>query len=366
MSTAGSGESGESEIGSAVSRSSSTVTTKTDSASVGASSTVTKPGAASDTPCDRDTDAATAEDQEGLGGLVGDISSVASSWLSGWAKTLNTAKEKSAEVLDMVKNDIGEISNTVQNETSSLITSTSQTLRQQLSLENESSTASHITRSMSDFLSHVHHIFTPDTIDDDCVEAYTMQDGCPVRVDRLQAEITELSSSVSTFTSDPEPSDQYQIWRSEFSVEERRAELSEQLSSSSQLLSCYSQLVPQLVSHADFWHRYLFRVRLAEEREKKRQERIAAADLKKKTERINWSQEDLSEHVKVSEHQTTQLLTEYERERRGQVSHRKQGSISKLSLPDEGSHCEEDWVKEDDLDTASSNVDSSDWDKCAD
>ena len=39
---------------------------------------------------------------------------------------------------------------------------------------------------MSGFLTHVHKAFTPDTAQDDDTEAYVLQDGQPVLLDRLQ------------------------------------------------------------------------------------------------------------------------------------------------------------------------------------
>ena len=52
--------------------------------------------------------------------------------------------------------------------------------------QNDASTAGQVKKSVSGFLTHVHKVFTPDTAQDDDAEAYVLQDGQPVLLDRLQ------------------------------------------------------------------------------------------------------------------------------------------------------------------------------------
>ena len=48
-------------------------------------------------------------------------------------------------------------------------------------------------KSVSGFLTHVHKAFTPDTAQDDDTEAYVLQDGQPVLLDRLQVSWGSLA-----------------------------------------------------------------------------------------------------------------------------------------------------------------------------
>ncbi|XP_037088740.1 BSD domain-containing protein 1-like [Pollicipes pollicipes] len=216
----------------------------------------------------RSSESQTHQEDQSMDDVVAGLANVASGWLSGWMKSLEVAKYKSVEVYDMVKKDLSEFTDAVQAETSTMLSSTSQSLRETLQLQDESSAAGQVKKSVSGFLTHVQKAFTPDTMQDDDTEAYVLRDGQPVLLDRLQTELHRLAADPNTYLAEPAEAERarYEAWSAELDLEARQAELSDLLASSRTVLDQYTRLVPAEVSHVLFWHRYLFRV-MTEERD---------------------------------------------------------------------------------------------------
>jgi len=324
------------------------------------------------------------EEDASLEDMVAGMANVASGWLSGWKKSLYVAKDKSVEVYDMVKKDLSEFSEAVQAETStmitetgSLISSTSQTLKETIQsaatsqIQDEESATGQVKKSVSGFLTHVHKAFTPDTMQDDDTEAYVMQDGQPVLLDRLQAELYRLAGDPQTYLSEPVPAElmRYEVWSADLDLESRQAELSDLLATNKALLEQYTELVPAQVSHVLFWHRYLFRVHLAEEKEKQREELRKRADQMmtpgQAEKQVAWEEDkgdkkDFSHHVAVTDAQADQLLADYDRE----IKEKSSGD-ERTHSPGHASSNDDDWVKAD-ADADETNTNSSvgnDWEK---
>lgn len=315
--------------------------------------------------------------------MVSGMATAASGWLSGWMKTLEVAKDKSAEVYDMVKKDLSEFSEAVQTETSTMlsdtttmISSTSQTLKE--SLKDDSSAAGQVKNSVSGFLTHVHKAFTPDTAQDDDAEAYVLQDGQPVLLDRLQTELYRLAADPDTYLTEPAEAERvrYEVWSADIDLEARQTELSDLLASHRAVLDQYTSLVPAKVSHVLFWHRYLFRVHLAEEKEKQREQLRKRADQMaspgQAEKQITWEEEDFSHHVEVTDAQADQLLAEYEAEKRQEPKKPAAAAAPGTAAGDErpgsrspersASSNEDDWVKAD-IDAETNSSVGNDWEK---
>ncbi|XP_043215674.1 BSD domain-containing protein 1-like isoform X2 [Amphibalanus amphitrite] len=347
---------------------------------------------AAQAPADSTEEKKGEEEESSMEDMVAGMASAASGWLSGWMKSLEVAKYKSAEVYDMVKKDLTEFTEAVQtettsmiSETSSMISSTSQTLKE--SLQSEESTAGQVKKSVSGFLTHVHKVFTPDTAQDDDAEAYVLQDGQPVLLDRLQTELYRLAADPSTYLTEPAESERvrYEVWSADLDLEARQTELSDLLASNRTVLEQYTSLVPAKVSHVLFWHRYLFRVHLAEEKEKQREQLRKRADQMSSPgqaeKQITWEEEsaekkDFSHHVEVTDAQADQLLAEYEAEQRQKPSKAAapaaapadsaaaagaEGSSGSRS-PERASSNEDDWVKAD-IDAETNSSVGNDWEK---
>jgi len=104
-----------------------------------------------------------------------------------------------------------------------------------------------------------------------------LRDGQPVPLDRLQAQLFALAADAETFTVDPaftEGGDKRETELFEaFTVDldKRQGEISDLTRSNADIRRHYTELVPEKVTHRQFWTRYFFRVHLIELQESKRQ-----------------------------------------------------------------------------------------------
>uniref|UniRef100_A0A1B6EDN0 BSD domain-containing protein n=1 Tax=Clastoptera arizonana TaxID=38151 RepID=A0A1B6EDN0_9HEMI len=234
-----------------------------------------------------------------------------------WGSWMNAAKAKSAEVYDFVKRDFDELSTVVKSEVNAVATSTSNVVRETLQLDNPESTANTMKRSMSSFLDQVGTALSPPPDDGD-EEAIMIQGDNPVYLSRLQSRIYSLATDPRTFTEEipNEQLPQFEAWLSVFEEDKISPEkLSRMLAANSALQQNYESLVPQHVSHAVFWQRFLFHKGLIEDEEAAR-ERKEERD-KQTVSTIQWEKEEsLSEHIELTEEEQIKILEDYERERK--------------------------------------------------
>ncbi|CAF1631549.1 unnamed protein product, partial [Adineta ricciae] len=85
-------------------------------------------------------------------------------------------------------------------------------------------------------------------------------------------ETLRLQKDESTYLIDPLPTESYKTWceTSDFSIENRKGDITQLLIDSPHVRSIYSRLVPTCTAHQDFWSRYYFRLHRIEEDETKR------------------------------------------------------------------------------------------------
>ncbi|KAK4310020.1 hypothetical protein Pmani_018397 [Petrolisthes manimaculis] len=237
-----------------------------------------------------------------------------------WWGWIQSAKDKvvsqSSEVLEFVKKDIDEFTKVVSEEASSVVSTTATTLKEKLRLDEDDSTAGHMKKSVSGFLSHVADVFTPPPDDAD-QEAIVIRNHQPVILNRLQAAVYAVSQDAATYLTDPEGEEtQYETWMSTFDLESRQTDLSDLLVNNQPLRHHYTTLVPAQVSHVVFWHRYFYKVHQLEAAEEMRQM------LKQRAEKTNTDSEDLvwdedeefGGDVEIPEEIQTQLLEDYQKE----------------------------------------------------
>ncbi|XP_063598438.1 BSD domain-containing protein 1-like isoform X4 [Penaeus indicus] len=231
-----------------------------------------------------------------------------------WWGWIQSAGEKvvsqSTEVLEFVKKDFDEFTKVVSEEASSVVSSTANTLKEKLKLDDDESTASNVKKSVSGFLNHVAEVFTPPPDDGD-QEAIVIRNQQPVILNRLQAAIYAISQDPETFTMDPEGEEtQYETWVETFDLEARQTELSDLLVNNQPLRHHYTTLVPAQVSHVVFWHRYFYKVSRLEAAEARRQELKQRAEKTNTESELVWdeeSNEDEWEKVDASEAASTQV-----------------------------------------------------------
>lgn len=171
---------------------------------------------------------------------------------------------QSVSVLVAVKRDLDEISTAVRTEVTAAGSAIGDTLR----LDEPESTANTVKRSLSSFLGQVSEALAPTLEEDDDAEAILITKDGSVTLTGFQKHLAELQSNDGTYLTAPDPSltENYQRWleivdQTQFT----QNQLAKHLSSSDILNEKYLALVPDQISHMEFWKRYLFRRALLED-----------------------------------------------------------------------------------------------------
>jgi len=236
-----------------------------------------------------------------------------------WDSLYSAAKSKSAEVLESVKRDLGELTTIVTTETSNIVMNTTNVIKETLQLENPESTANTMKKSVSSFLDQVSSALNP--LPDDEDEALMVVGSDTVTLSRLQAQIYTLANDQNTFLLkvDDQLDKRYQAWldwvKSGDSSLLSNDKLTKIMNECAPLRENYEKLVPDSVSHADFWYRFLFRKALLEDEDAKQQRRLEKE--KRVAERIDFNKEltPLSD-IELSEKEQEEILSSYDQERR--------------------------------------------------
>ncbi|XP_055704806.1 BSD domain-containing protein 1-A-like [Phlebotomus papatasi] len=271
-----------------------------------------------------------------------------SSW---WGSFIDTAKSKSASVLEAVKKDLDELSTAVRTEASNAGAAIAGTLK----LDEPDSTANTVKKSLSSFLGQVSEVLIP-SIEDDETEAVLITNNGTVTLTGFQKHLAELQANEDTYVTEPSDDlvEKYQRWLQVVEQDQfTEQRLAKHLTSSQILNEKYLSLVPDSVPHMEFWKRYLFRRALledalanaekAERRAKQEQttEDTVSPDItviqteqpKKSSEidqipenkpspesgivlkeDLKWENEEFECDVELSEEEQARLLAEYEAE----------------------------------------------------
>lgn len=195
-------------------------------------------------------------------------SAMGSSW---WGSWIDTAKSKSASVLEAVKNDLTELTAVVKTEASSA----SEAIGRSLSLNEPDSTVGAMKKSFSTFLGQVTEALVPSLDEDDEAEEVLITSEGTAELTGFYKHLAELQSLEATYLEEPsdELSEKYKRWMEVVEQEQfTEPRLARHLTSSTILNEQYVTLVPNRVAHMDFWKRYLFKKALLEDA-------IANADL---------------------------------------------------------------------------------------
>ncbi|KAJ8710791.1 hypothetical protein PYW08_009306 [Mythimna loreyi] len=192
-----------------------------------------------------------------------------------WDTWISSAKSKSAEVYTMVKKDLDEIGTAVKSEASHVFSTTSTVIGKTFKLDVPESPANVMKKSLSSFIGQVSTVLNPEPDDEDDTEVI-LSSGDTTMLSTYKKELEALQRVDATFIV-PAYSPEFEAWRA--SLETNEAGLislnaaGRRLEASPTLKAQYDKLVPDAVSHDDFWERYLFRVALL-------QDRLAAAARK--------------------------------------------------------------------------------------
>ncbi|XP_019529773.3 BSD domain-containing protein 1-A [Aedes albopictus] len=269
---------------------------------------------------------------------TGSASGSGGSW---WGSWLDTAKSKSASVLEAVKNDLTELTTAVKTEA----TSATEALGRSLSLNEPDSTVGAMKKSFSSFLGQVTEALVPTLDEEEEGEDVLITHEGTEGLNGFYKHLAELQSMEGTYLEEPsdELSEKYKRWMEVVEQEQfTEPRLARHLASSTILNEQYTALVPSKVAHMDFWKRYLFKKALledaianAEMAEKKAKAAIVSnetvapnkvivqTDQPKRTieeelmpDDITWAEvpEFDASNLELSEEEQARLLEEYEQE----------------------------------------------------
>ncbi|XP_058461755.1 BSD domain-containing protein 1-like [Malaya genurostris] len=190
---------------------------------------------------------------------------------SWWGSWLDSAKSRSASVLEAVKNDLTELTTVVKTEA----TSATEALGRSLSLSEPDSTVGAMKKSFSSFLGQVTEALVPSLEEEEEGEDVLITHEGADGLTGFHRHLAELQSLETTYLEEPadELSEKYKRWMEVVEQEQfTEPRLARHLASSMILNDQYCMLVPSRVAHMDFWKRYLFKKALLEDA-------IANADL---------------------------------------------------------------------------------------
>ncbi|RVE45697.1 hypothetical protein evm_009667 [Chilo suppressalis] len=211
----------------------------------------------------------------------------AGNWWDSW---LSSAKTKSAEVYSMVKKDLDEIGSAVKSEATHVFSTTSNVIGKTLKLDSPESPANVMKKSFSTFIGQVSTVLNPEPDDEDDTEVI-LSSGDTTMFSTYKKELEALQRVDATFLV-PAGGAEFEAWRASLEGGEAlgTAATNRRLRDNQLLKDQYTRLVPEAVSHEDFWERYLFRVALL-------QDRLAAASRKQPVEEQKPTSDPVMAHL---------------------------------------------------------------------
>lgn len=162
-----------------------------------------------------------------------------------------------------MKRDLDEISTVVRTEVSNAGAAIGETLK----FDEPESTASTMKKSISTFFGQVSEALVP-SVEDDDVEAVLITSDGTVTLTGFQKHLAELQANDATYLSPPDSTltENYQRWLEVVEQDQfTQNQLAKHLTNSEILNEKYLSLVPEKVSHMEFWKRYLFKRALLED-----------------------------------------------------------------------------------------------------
>ncbi|TQS38447.1 hypothetical protein Golomagni_01046 [Golovinomyces magnicellulatus] len=111
-----------------------------------------------------------------------------------------------------------------------------------------------------------------------------------IHTTRFDVQLHAIHSSLDSFTKDP-ITDEYELWKNKFNVEEKTEAISKYLETYSELRLSMERLVPDVVSYTEFWTRYHFLRHSLEVAEAKRKDLLRGAVEPSTQEDFGWDEE---------------------------------------------------------------------------
>ncbi|XP_057716295.1 BSD domain-containing protein 1 isoform X2 [Corythoichthys intestinalis] len=219
------------------------------------------------------------------------------SWWGGWLQqSFQAVKDKSSEALEFIKRDLTEFSTVVQHDTACSIVATATAVKNKLAVEGSSETTEKVKKSLSSFLGVITDTLAPPpdkTIDCDVITLVATPAGTTEVYDSSKARLYSLQADPATYCNEPDgPPEQFDNWISNFSMEDKKGEISELLVSSPSIRALYTKMVPAAVAHSEFWQRYFYKVFQLDQEEARRVALKQRAEQTSHTETLGWEEEE--------------------------------------------------------------------------
>lgn len=217
--------------------------------------------------------------------------------MGGWLQqSFQAVKDKSSEALEFIKRDLTEFSTVVQHDTTCSIVATATAVRNKLAVEGSSETTEKVKKSLSSFLGVISDTLAPPpdkTIDCDVITLVATPAGTTEVYDSSKARLYSLQADPATYCNEPDgPPEQFDNWLSGFSLEDKKAEISELLVNSPSIRALYTKMVPAAVAHSEFWQRYFYKVFQLDQEEARRVALKQRAEQTAHTETLGWEEEE--------------------------------------------------------------------------
>lgn len=125
--------------------------------------------------------------------------------------------------------------------------------------------------SFSSMFSSIVDVLMPTTFDDDDEELCLLNGKVIVPLERWNTLVKSIQTDPHTFCHEPDgPPENYESWLETFSLIDHEGEVEKLLGTVTEIKSIYVKLVPESMTHCEFWHRYFYRIHLLRELEIKR------------------------------------------------------------------------------------------------
>ncbi|XP_033645052.1 BSD domain-containing protein 1-like [Asterias rubens] len=227
------------------------------------------------------------------------------SWWGGWIKA---AKEKSSIALEQMKRDLNEFGSTVQRDTSSAVATSAEVIQHNLKTDpNESSTTSRVKQGFSNMLGGLSETFAPKDPRKESDPRIVLHKSDQHIFDKAKARLYAIQVSPGTYCNDPDgPPCLYEDWLASFDTDEYKGEISDLLVANTDVRAIYTKLVPAVVSNADFWGRYFYKVDQLKQDEARRAALMERADMTSSQtlddEELQWDDDEDDSSVSFHHH----------------------------------------------------------------
>ncbi|XP_047963268.1 BSD domain-containing protein 1 [Salvia hispanica] len=113
------------------------------------------------------------------------------------------------------------------------------------------------------------------------------------RYSRFEAQLSAIQTDLNTFCQEPDDLEDYDKWRSSFTLDEKSGEIEGLIGENGALDANFRKIVPNVVDHDTFWCRYFYRVDKLEQQEKFRANLVKRAiSVDEEDDELSWDVDD--------------------------------------------------------------------------